>query len=135
MWINLKELYKMKGLKKSSNKKLTIVNFEKLKGCTYPAVATPSSFVFQLKVTDVSDDEDHYMLYVEYGVDTLSKTHIRINRDISASPKGFYGYKVEVSMPVFNTNTHFVMSSFETPAKLLKELSTYIKTEIETLPF
>jgi hypothetical protein len=125
----------MKGLKKSSNKKLTIVNFEKLKGCTYPAVATPSSFVFQLKVTDVSDDEDHYMLYVEYGVDTLSKTHIRINRDISASPKGFYGYKVEVSMPVFNTNTHFVMSSFETPAKLLKELSTYIKTEIETLPF
>lgn len=125
----------MKGLKKSSNKKLTIINFEKLKGCTYPAVATPSSFVFQLKVTDVSDGEEHYMLYVEYGVDTLSKTHIKINRDISASPKGFYGYKMEASMPAYIASTHFMMSSFETPVKLLKELSTYIKTEIETLPF
>jgi hypothetical protein len=125
----------MKDLKKSSNKKLTIINFEKLKEYSYPDVTTPHSFVFQLRVTDISNTDNHYMLYVEYGADTFSKTHIKINRDISTSPKGFDGYKIEVPMISYIANTHFVLGNFESPLKLLKELSTYIKTEIETLPF
>lgn len=120
---------------KSSNKKLTILNFEKLIGTIYPTVSSPHSFVFQIKVNDVSDGDDHYMIYVEYGADVFSKTHIRIEREISHSTKGFDGYKIEVALPHYIGNTHFVLSQFETPQKFLKELSSYIKTEIETLPF
>jgi hypothetical protein len=125
----------MKDLKKSSNKKLTIINFEKLKGCSYPVVTTPSSFVFQLSVTDVNNEDNQYTLYVEYGADVFSKTHIKIHRELSTSPKGFDGYKIEVSLINYIANTHFVLANFESPTKLLKELSTYIKTEIETIPF
>jgi hypothetical protein len=125
----------MKELETSSNKKLTIVNFEKLKGCCYPAVATPSSFVFQLNVTDVSEVGEHYSLYVEYGSDELAKTHIKINRNLSSSPKGFDGYRIDIAIYNYDVHTYFVLANFENPNKFLRELSSYIKAEIETLPF
>lgn len=125
----------MKNSEKSSNKKLTIVNFEKLKGTIYPAVTSPHSFVFQIKVNDVSDDDEYYIIQIEYGADVFSKTSVKIEREISHSSKGFDGYKIEVELPHYKTNTHFVLTQFETPQKFLKELSSYIKTEIETLPF
>jgi hypothetical protein len=125
----------MKDLERGSNKKLTIVNFEKLKGCIHPPITTINSFTFQLKVTDVSDSEDHYMVYVEYGVEVLSNTYARISRELSTSPKGFEGYRIDVQLPYYNVHTHFVLSHFDTPLKFLKELTSYIKTENETLPF
>jgi hypothetical protein len=125
----------MKTSENGSNKKLTIVNFEKLKGIQYPTLSSPHSFVFQIKVNDVSDGEDHYMLYIEYGADVFSTTHIKIERELTHSNKGYAGYKIEVELPYYMGNTHFVLSQFETPQKFLKELSSYIKTEIETLPF
>jgi hypothetical protein len=125
----------MKNSKKSLNKKLTIVNFEKLKGVTYPTIPTPHSFIFQIKVNDISAGDEYYVMDIEYGADVFSKTSLKVEREITTSNNGFYGYRIETKMPAYTANTHFMLSQFETPQKFLKELSSYIKTEIETLPF
>jgi hypothetical protein len=125
----------MKNSERGSNKKLTIFNFEKLKGTIYPAVSSPHSFVFQIKVNDISAGDGYYVIDIEYGADVFSKTSLKVEREITASNNGFYGYRIETKMPAYTANTHFMLSQFETPQKFLKELSSYIKTEIETLPF
>jgi hypothetical protein len=125
----------MKNSEKSSNKKLTIINFEKLKGMNYPESITPNSFIFKIVVDDLSDDLINYIVHIKYGSDILTETYIKILRELTHSPRGFDGYRVDVSMPNYTATTHFTLSSFQTPTKFLKELSSFIKKEIETLPF
>lgn len=122
----------MGELEKNLNKKLTIINFEKLKGTRYPTNASPHSFIFQIKVNEITESDVQYIVSIEYGTDALSKTMVEISREIAPSSNV---YLIETWIVSSSVRTHFRLSQFETPHTFLKELTEFIKLQIDQVAF
>ena len=130
--------------KKSNNPtKLNIINFEKLKGMSYPATKV-KTYNWMLKVNDAYITKEAYMLIVEIGIDSMTKMLVTILREpdpdgLYAKPSGIYQMKIEANTyPVVSKSDVFFLKLdiFETPTKFLKKLNELASLSLSTgLPF
>lgn len=130
--------------KKSNNPtNLNIVNFEKLKGMSYPTTKV-KSYNWILKVLDAYTTKEAYMLIIEIGIDSMTKALVTILREpdpdgLYAKPSGIYQIKIEPNTyPVVSKSDVFFLKldTFETPTKFLKKLNELASLSLSTgLPF
>lgn len=130
--------------KKSNNPtNLNIVNFEKLKGMSYPTTKV-KSYNWILKVLDAYTTKEAYMLIIEIGIDSMTKALVTILREpdpdgLYAKPSGIYQMKIEPNTyPVVSKSDVFFLKldTFETPTKFLKKLNELASLSLSTgLPF
>ena len=138
--------------KKSNNPtKLNIVNFEKLKGMSYPTTNV-KTYSWMLKVLDTKTTKEAYILGIEIGIDSMTQMLVTILREpdpdgLYAKPSGIYQMKIETPgslshsqtlLPSWSKSDVFFLKldTFETPTKFLKKLNEIASYNLSTgLPF
>lgn len=132
-----------KQKKSNTPTKLNIINFEKLKGMSYPTTKV-KSYNWILKVLDAYTTKEAYMLIIEIGIDSMTKALVTILKEpdpdgLYAKPSGIYQMKIEPNTyPVISKSDVFFLKldTFETPTKFLKKLNELASLSLSTgLPF
>jgi hypothetical protein len=130
----------MSSTKSNNPTKLNIVNFEKLKGMSYPTTNV-KTYSWMLKVIDTFTTREAYKLIIEIGIDSMTQMMVTILREpdpdgLYAKPSGIYQMKIETTN-LYKSDVFFLkLDTFDTPTKFLKKLNEIASYNLSTgLPF
>lgn len=130
----------MSSTKSNNPTKLNIVNFEKLKGMSYPTTNV-KTYNWMLKVLDTKTTKEAYILGIEIGIDSMTQMMVTILREpdpdgLYAKPSGIYQMNIETTN-LYKSDVFFLkLDTFETPTKFLKKLNEIASYNLSTgLPF